>query len=121
MYEKAKRLRTKCGTCGKRIDDYASNRKKQKNGKFYCSPRCRWTGTASAISLAHGGDGIPNHGDKRKSDAKWYRRVAVDQRKKVRAYYQKNRDKILERLRLRTRATKEEVVAAYGGKCMCCG
>ena len=107
----------KCAACGKEFRDYASNRKKGE--ALTCSAACRATWTGIANSIRRGGDG--RRRTKAETDRIYYRGKAREIRKARKSYYAKNRATILAKLRAKTRALKEEVLAAYGGRCDCCG
>lgn len=107
----------KCEVCGKLMHDYASNKRK---GKVHlCSLACRaaWTGVANSIN--RGGDAIRR--TKQEKDRIDYVKHAPRRRQKMRSYYHANRKGILSKKQIADRALKAEVIAAYGGKCECCG
>jgi len=107
----------KCPVCDKEFRDYASNRRKGE--EHFCSAECRaaWAGVHNSIS--RGGDGQKR--SKADKDALDYRKHATKRRQKATSYYQKNRDAILAEKQAKNLALKKEIVAAYGGKCRCCG
>ena len=115
----AERLITTCSECGAPINDYASNRRKSKNGRYYCSQKCAWKGTAGAISIAHGGDGVKR--TKPAKDARAYARDVEERRASRREFYRLNRDRLLAEKRSQNRALKAKIIIEYGGKCVCCG
>ena len=112
-------LEARCGACGLRFKDYASNHKKTKSGLYFCSSECRvaWAGVVNSVN--RGGDGRPR--TKAEKDRLDYLKNSESRRVRQRAYYRENRDRILAEKRVADRALKAEVVAAYGGRCECCG
>ena len=107
----------KCAACGRKFHDYASNRRK--GAVHLCSAACRaaWTGVANSIK--RGGDGRPR--TKPEKDSIDYIKHAPDRRARATFYYHKNRTAILAGKQAANIALKKEIVAAYGGKCRCCG
>lgn len=120
MYTKGKRIIFNCGNCGRRVEDYASNRKKTtKTGHYFCSVTCAGKGRRKVLSLANGGDGILR--TKKEKDALHYRKNADKIRGQANNYYSRNKLDIIKNLKDKSRILKKEVMAAYGGKCECCG
>ena len=111
------RLIGKCAACRKEFNDYLSNKRKVAQNRF-CSARCRATWTGISNSILRGGDGIKR--SKAQKDAMYYRKTAPRIRKRMLQRYQENRAAILLRLRQKNRALKQEVISAYGGRCVCC-
>ena len=115
----------KCAHCGKGFKDYASNRKKSKDGKHFCSRLCARRGRAYEVSVALGGEKLTDpkkfkHG-KSNRQARFYAKNVDRLRARATSYYQRNRVKILAQKQAADRALKAEIIAAYGGKCECCG
>lgn len=112
-------LIAKCEVCRREFCDYASNRRKQKHGVVFCSQECRaaWTGVHNSITRS--GDGRKK--TKGQKDALYYRRNADTIRQQVKAAYWKNRASVLAKIKTRDRSLKQEIIKAYGGKCVCCG
>jgi hypothetical protein len=108
-----------CSVCGKEFQDYASNRQHAKMGLSLCSEGCRAVAVGVHNSISRGGDGLVR--SKPEKDALDYRKHAEDRRTKRKVFYQENRQRILEKLREKSRVLKQEVVNAYGGQCRCCG
>lgn len=121
----AEMIDTECGVCGKRVYDYASNRKKCKGGQYYCSQACAGKGRAYQVSVALGGDVLDNptqfQPGKASRDKVHYAKTVDHRREKAKSYYTENREKILAQKKEQVRALKEEVLNTYGGKCECCG
>lgn len=71
--------------------------------------------------MTHGGDGSAK--TKSEKDAIYYRAGQHSNVIRLRAnrHYANNKDEILRNRREKDKAVKQEVVAAYGGKCECCG
>lgn len=112
----------KCVSCGKEFQDYASNLRggrRRQGSQLLCSKECRASWTAAHNSMSRGGDGVPR--GKSERDALDYRKHANKRRTKANALYAAKREEILAKLKAKNRALKAEVVAAYGGKCACCG
>ena len=107
-----------CAICGKAWADYASNRTRPRVPN--CSARCRAKWTSIMNSSRLGGAGIVGE-PKAVKDARLYRKTAAARRAKAKAWYYKNREAILAGKQAATLAVKKEIVAAYGGKCQCCG
>lgn len=118
-------LETSCGWCGAPIRDYASNRRKAKGGKYYCSTACAGKGRAYAISVALGGEPLESADDfqhgKRNRDAVDYRKHVDRRRSKANEYYREHSGDVIAKRRAKDRALKQEIIDAYGGKCECCG
>ena len=110
-------LIAKCAFCRRKFSDYASNRRK--GAEQFCSTKCRAAAIGVLNSVRRGGDGVKR--SKRQRDRRDYVKHAATRRGRQSRYYADNRAAILERHRLGVRALKQEVVAAYGGKCECCG
>lgn len=100
-------LETNCVVCGAPIRDYASNRRRSKDGKYCCSVRCR-------------GLRQRRHESKAEKDAEYYRNNASHIRDRALGYYREHAVDIIERRRQKDRQLKREIVDAYGGKCECC-
>lgn len=113
------RIIAKCGVCEKEFSDYATNRKKSKDGILFCSHECRaiWTGIKNSIT--NGGDGLGK--SKSDKDKIYYRRTSEKIREQRKEFYAKNRERILLQKRLESRDRKKIVIDHYGGKCECCG
>lgn len=114
----APRVILKCSVCDLEFSDYASNKKKPTKERF-CSARCRAAWVAVENSVTRGGDG--RRRSKRERDALDYRKHAAKRRAAAAARYAARKPEIIAALRARDRALKQEVVNAYGGKCVCCG
>lgn len=115
MREKAARVVLPCGTCGKVIEDYASNRTRQKHGTIFCSVACRGVGVGLILS---------RHGvakTKAERDAEYYVSRIDRLRASAKKRYWEKRDVILASRKAQDRALKLEVIAALGGGCACCG
>ena len=114
-----------CGYCGCTFEDYATNRTKCKGGKYYCSVACAGKGRAYQLSVALGGEVLDDPGQfqagKSNRDKVHYRKTAEERRQQARDYYSENRSRILDQLKARDRALKQEVIDVYGGRCECCG
>ena len=107
----------KCEVCGESITDYASNH--VKGSHRFCSADCRaaWVGVHNSIS--RGGDGIRK--SKSDRDRLYYRKNVNRIRGQAVRYYRRNRSVILTKRQQADRRLKAEIIAAYGGKCECCG
>jgi len=70
-------------------------------------------------SIRMGGDGRAR--TKSEKEKLYYMANSEKIRERVKAIYRRNRTDYLAKIKLKTRATKEEVIKAYGGKCDCCG
>lgn len=113
-------LSLKCECCGKEWKDYASNKRNGWKAKHrFCSKECRaaYTGVSNSVRL--GGDGRKK--SKTEKDHLYYLAHADKIRKRMGLYYDENKSVILSRKQQTDRALKAEVMAAYGGKCECCG
>lgn len=119
MSKESRRIVFNCGTCGREVEDYISNRPPTKTGKWFCSFRCAGIGRRKVLSLANGGDGIPR--PKSEKDAIYYTKHLSVIRDRTNDYYKDNRLNILEKKRRGDRELKRKVMDAYGGKCVCCG
>lgn len=108
-----------CGTCGKIVTDYAANRKPTKSGDWFCSFRCAGLGRRRVLSLANGGDGKIR--SKKEKDALHYRKNSNRIREHAKRKHHETKAQTSEALKAKNRALKVEVMAAYGGKCACCG
>lgn len=118
----AEMLTMKCEACGKEWVDYASNKRSTwalKAKRHFCSTECRvhWTTVHNSVRL--GGDGRKR--SKSDKDKMAYRRNPEPSRQNARRRYNDKRDEILAQKKAADRALKAEVVAAYGGRCACCG
>lgn len=115
------RLILVCEVCGLQFTAYKSDKAawQHQHGVYFCSPECRaaWVGVAN--SVARGGDGAKR--SKPEKDKLDYMAHADARRAKQRERYRLNRDAILSGLRDKARQAKLRVVAAYGGRCACCG
>lgn len=58
---------------------------------------------------------------KSQRDKRHYARKALQIRKRVKEYYRKNRIAVLAKKREQDRKSKQAIIDAFGGKCVCCG
>ena len=112
-------IQVKCGQCRRRVDAYPSDLTHSRHGVLFCSQTCKYAWVAKFNSLRLGGDGKKR--TKAQKDAIAYRRDFKRRRLRAREYYAGRREAILAQKKAADRAIKAEIVAAYGGKCECCG
>ena len=101
-------LEFECDNCGRPVRDYASNRRQGKSKHYFCSPKCKGQYARSDQS-------------KSECDAVYYKGHADQVRQRAREYYEEHKKEIIKRKSIKDRELKEEVIAAYGGTCECCG
>jgi len=110
----------RCETCGKEWRDYASNKRSGwKAKRRFCSQECRAAYTGISNSVRFGGDGRKK--SKPEKAHLHYLKCSDKIRSQATRYYWEHRDVILSKKQRADRALKAEVMAAYGGKCECCG
>lgn len=110
-------LALKCEVCGKEWRDYASNKRKGRH--HFCSNECRAIYTGVSNSVKYGGDGRKR--PKATKDHLYYLKHAERIRVRASRYYEQHRTIILTKKQEADRRLKQELVTAYGGKCVCCG
>ena len=64
---------------------------------------------------------LARHFQKKKQDAEWYQKRLAEKYVRMKIHYKGNVEMYSERNRERHRELRRQMIAAYGGRCSCCG